>query len=86
MRQLILFLLEYIVNSYNSYKHVYLPRSVIKGGCFSKRDILLVVAYLIISIVPILELYYCRVFEHTFSVVVVYCYCCVVIVTKVTIM
>lgn len=62
------------VTTVNRYKHVYLPLSVIKGGCFSKRDILLVVAYLIISIVPILELYYCRVFEHTFSDVIVYKY------------
>lgn len=68
------------VTTVNRYKHVYLPRSVIKGSYFSKRDILLVVAYLIVSIVPILELYYCRVFENTFSVVIVYkC-------TKVTIM
>lgn len=62
------------VTTVNRYKHVNLPRSGIKGGCFSKCDILLVVAYLIISIIPILELYYCRVFEHTFSVVIVYKY------------
>lgn len=62
------------VTTVNRYKHVYLPRSVIKGGCFSKCDTLLAVPYLIISIVPILELYYFRVFEHTFIVVIVYKY------------
>lgn len=52
---------------------IYLVR-LLKEVVLGKRDILLVVAYLIISIVPILELYYCRVIEQTFSVVIVYKY------------